>query len=191
MENKNISFLETATDDILDTIAKARRLVREYSMTDYKDFTRKRQILQELLGKIGENVSIETPFHCDHGDNIFLGDNIIIQMNCTFVDNEAIRIGNNVLIAPNVQIYTATHPVPAQERLIPDWKEKGTTFFRTCAGPVEIKDNAWIGGGTIILAGVTIGENCVIGAGSVVTHSIPDNCVAVGNPCRVIRKLDS
>lgn len=110
-------------------------------------------------------------------------------MNCTFVDNSRIRIGNRVLIASNVQLYTSSHPILPQERLVPDWKEKNTTFFRTYARPIEIKDNAWIGGGSILLAGVTIGENSVIGAGSVVNRSIPANCVAVGNPCKVVRRF--
>ena len=115
---------------------------------------------------------------------------MIINMNCTFVDDNPIRIGSQVLIASNVQIYTASHPVLPQERLIPEWEEKKTTFFRTYALPVEIEDNVWIGGGSIILPGVTIGENSVIGAGSIVNRSIPANCVAVGNPCRVIREFE-
>ena len=135
-------------------------------------------------------MEIDTPFHCDHGNNIFLGNDVIIGINCTFVDNAEIRIGNRVLIASNVQFYTSSHPVLPKERLVDDWKEKGTTFFRTYARPIEIKDNVWIGGGSILLPGVTVGENSVIGAGSVVNRSIPANCVAVGNPCRVIRTLE-
>ena len=180
-------FLETADRDTLCTIARARELTRDYYLCDYDDTTRRHEILTELLGGIGKNVAIDTPFHCDLGKNIFLGDDVIINMNCTFVDNKPIRIGNQVLIASNVQIYTSAHPVLPQERLVADWEEKGTTFFRTFARPVEIGDHVWIGGGCIILAGVTIGENSVIGAGSVVTRSIPANCVAVVNPCRVIR----
>ena len=114
---------------------------------------------------MGENVAIDTPFHCDYGKNIFLGNDVIINMNCTFVDNKPIRIGNRVLIASNVQLYTSSHPVLPQERLVPDFRERRTTFFRTFARPIEIKDNVWIGGGCIILPGVTIGENSVIGAG--------------------------
>lgn len=114
---------------------------------------------------------------------------MIININCTFVDNRPIHTGNQVLIASNVQIYTSGHPVLPDERLVADWKEKGTTFFRTFAKPVTIEDGVWIGGGTIILPGVTIGKNSVIGAGSVVTRSIPENCVAYGNPCRVARNF--
>ena len=124
-------------------------------------------------------------------ENIFLGNDVIINMNCTFVDNKTIRIGDRVLIASNVQIYTSSHPVLPQERFVPDWRERQTTFFRTYARPIEIESNVWIGGGCILLPGVTIGKNSVIGAGSVVTRPIPPNCVAVGNPCRVIRYFDT
>ena len=184
-------FLETADSDTLKQIAQTRKLTREYYLSDYDDIEKRTAILQELLGSIGENVAIDTPFHCDYGKNIFLGNDVIINMNCTFVDNKPIRIGNRVLIASNVQIYTSSHPILPQERLVPDWRERRTTFFRTFARPIEIKDNVWIGGGCILLPGVTIGENSVIGAGSVVTSAVPGNCVAVGNPCRVIRRFDS
>lgn len=189
-EYKDSDFLETADSDTLKLIARTRELTREYYLSDYEDTEKREAILRELLGGMGENVEIDTPFHCDHGNNIFIGNNVIIGINCTFVDNAEIRIGNRVLIASNVQFYTSSHPVLPQERLAPDWKEKGTTFFRTYARPIEIKDNVWIGGGSILLPGVTIGENSVIGAGSVVNRSIPANCVAVGNPCRVIRTLE-
>lgn len=183
-------FLETADSSTLKLIARTRELTRQYYFSDYEDTEKRTAILKELLGGVGDNVEIDTPFHCDHGNNIFLGNDVIIGINCTFVDNAEIRVGNRVLIASNVQFYTSSHPVLPQERLVPDWKEKGTTFFRTYARPIEIKDNVWIGGGSIILAGVTIGENSVIGAGSVVTRSVPANSVAVGNPCRVIRTFE-
>lgn len=180
-------FLETADHDTLEQISRARELTRKYYFSDYNDKENRDAILRELLGGIGKNVVIDTPFHCDYGKNIFLGNDLIINMNCTFVDNKPICIGNKVLIASNVQIYTSSHPVLPQERLISGCKERTATFFRTYARPVKIGNNVWIGGGSIILPGVTIGENSVIGAGSVVNRSIPANCVAVGNPCRVIR----
>lgn len=183
-------FLETADGDTLKLIARTRELTREYYLSDYEDAEKRTAILRELLGGKGENVEIDTPFHCDHGNNIFLGNDVIIGINCTFVDNAKICIGNRVLIASNVQFYTSSHPVLPNERLVSDWKEKGTTFFRTYARPIEIKDNAWIGGGSIILPGVTVGENSVIGAGSVVTRPIPANCVTVGNPCKIIRTFE-
>lgn len=183
-------FLETADREILKTIARAREFTREYYLTDYEDTGKRTAILRELFGGLGENVLVDAPFHCDHGDNIFLGNNVIVGMNCTFVDNQEIRIGDQVMIASNVQIYTSSHPVSPRERLVADFKERGTTFFRTYARPVKIEDNVWIGGGCILLPGVTVGKNSVIGAGSVVNRSVPANCVAAGNPCRLIRTLD-
>lgn len=112
-------------------------------------------------------------------------------MNCTFVDCNKITIGDNVLIASNVQLYTATHPVTLQERLTPNWNaETGQYFCRTYALPIKIGNGCWLGGGAIVLPGVTIGDGSVIGAGSVVTKDIPENSLAAGNPCRVIRKIN-
>ena len=183
-------FIETADLKTLKQISRARELTREYYFLDYSDTLKRTAILKELLGSIGENVAIDTPFYCDYGKNIFLGNDVIVNMNCTFVDNKPIQIGNKVLIASNVQIYTASHPTLPRERLNPKWKEEKNTFFRTYARPVIIEDNVWIGGGSIILAGVTIGKNSVIGAGSIVVKSIPPNCIAVGNPCKVIKYFD-
>lgn len=170
---------------------KARALLSEYNKLTYDQKEEKRYVLEDLLGSIGNNVSVGSPFICDYGCNIYLGNNVSVNMNCTFVDCNKITIGNNVLIASNVQIYTATHPVELDERLTPDWNlENGEYFCRTYALPVTIGDGCWIGGGVIILPGINIGNGSVIGAGSVVTKDIPDNCVAVGNPCRVIRKIN-
>lgn len=190
MQYSETDFLQTADETILAQIAQARKLAREYNCTDYRNENRKKELLKQLFGNIGKNVAIDTPFYCDHGKNIFIRNNVIININCTFVDNKPIRIGNQVLIASNVQIYTSSHPVLPQERLIAGWEKSKTSFFRTFAQPVDIQDNVWIGGGTIILPGVTIGKNSVIGAGSVVNRSIPANCLAVGNPCHVIRKFN-
>ena len=189
MEYNEQDFLETAGPQTLKQIAKTRELTRKYNRIEHGDTEARAAVLRELFGSIGENVEIDTPFYCDYGKNIFIGNDVIININCTFIDNRSIHIGNRVLIASNVQIYTSGHPVLPQERLVTDWKEKGTTFFRTFAKPVTIEDGVWIGGGAILLPGVTIGKNSVIGAGSVVTHSIPENSVAVGNPCRVIRQI--
>ncbi len=191
MRCEEMDYIPPADAETLERIARARDLTREYYFSDYRDGEKRREILSELLGGIGENVAIDTPFYCDYGSNIFIGNDVIININCTFVDNRPIYIGNQVLIASNVQVYTATHPVLPQERYISGWKDKKTDYYRTYASPVEIKDNVWIGGGSIILPGVTIGENSVIGAGSVVNRSIPANCVAVGNPCKVIRCFEN
>lgn len=147
-------------------------------------------ILRNMLGCIGPHSTVGRNFSCQCGKHIFIGDKSVINDNCTMMDENHIHIGSQVLIAPNVQFYTATHPIEYNERFVEDWDESsGELFFRTRALPITIEDNVWIGGGSIILAGVTIGTGSVIGAGSVVTKSIPANCVAVGNPCRVIRYL--
>ncbi|MCF6401437.1 sugar O-acetyltransferase [Chitinophaga filiformis] len=184
-------LFNTSDSEIQSLIHKARAYTREYNSTASYDALSRKKILSELFHKIGNNVNIDTPFYCDYGKHISIGNNVIININCTFVDCNKIEIGNNVLIASNVQIYTATHPVEMQERLVEGWKDDGKTpYFRTFALPVKIEDNVWIGGGVIILPGVTIGENSVIGAGSIVTKSIPKNCVAFGNPCRPVRSIN-
>lgn len=170
---------------------RTKRLLARLKQADFADQEAKREIYRELFGAIGDPLVIDIDFHCEYGKNIYLGDRVIINMNCTFVDNNRIDIGSDVLIASNVQIYTATHPTKASERIVRNWsKHSGESFCRTYALPVKIEDGVWIGGGSIILPGVTIGRNSVIGAGSVVTRSVPPDCVAVGNPCRVIKKLD-
>ena len=175
---------------LADMTLNAKRLLKQLNETDYADTEQRKRIFHDLFGKMGEDVHIDIDFHCEYGKHIFIGDQVIINMNCTFVDNNIIEIGDNVLIASNVQIYTATHSTKLQERVVADW-EAGEGICKTYALPVRINDGAWIGGGAIILPGVTIGKNSVIGAGSIVTRSIPDNCVAVGNPCRVIKQIDN
>lgn len=181
----------TSDPEIQSLIHKARRLTKEYNQTASTDFDKRKKILSELFDRKGSNVNIDTPFYCDYGKHISIGNNVIININCTFVDCNKIEIGNNVLIASNVQMYTATHSVEVSERLVADWNENAKIpYFRTYALPVKVEDNVWIGGGAIILPGVTIGRNSVIGAGSIVNKSIPENCVAVGNPCRIIRQIN-
>ena len=182
-------LFNSATPEILKIIGRARKLTRTYNALAYQKHKKKRKVLKKLLGSLGKNVNIDVPFHCDYGSHIETGDNVIIGMNCTFVDCNKITIGNNVLIASNVQIYTSTHPTDKNERLNKNWKEEGVPYFRTFALPVKIHDNVWIGGGVIILPGVEIGENSVIGAGSLVNKSIPANSIAVGSPCKVVKKL--
>lgn len=148
------------------------------------------EILRSMLGSIGQQSTVGCNFLCQCGKHIFIGDKSVINDNCTMMDENHIHIGNQVLIAPNVQFYTATHPINYNERFVENWDESsGELFFRTRSFPITVEDNVWIGAGSIILAGITIGSGSVIGAGSVVTKSIPANCVAVGNPCKVIRYL--
>lgn len=176
--------------ELAEMTLKTKRLLRELNATDFADVARKEEILREMFGHLGQHVHVDIDFRCEYGKNIFIGDKVIINMNCTFVDNNRIEIGNNMLIASNVQIYTATHSTKVHERTAQNWEE-GKAICNTFALPVRIEDNVWIGGGAILLAGVTIGENSVIGAGSVVTRSIPKNCVAVGSPCRVIKYIEN
>ena len=137
----------------------------------------KERLLKEILGKTGEYVNIEAPFHCDYGYNIEVGENFFANYNFTVLDTGKVRIGANAQIGPNVSIYAAGHPVH------PDSRNSGYEY----GIGITIGDNVWIGGNTCILPGVTIGNNVVIGAGSVVTKDIPDSVIAAGNPCRIIR----
>ena len=136
-------------------------------------------LIKEILGKTGENVHIEAPFHCDYGYNIEVGENFFANYNLTVLDVGKVRIGKNAQIAPNVSIYTAGHPIH------PDSRNSGYEY----GIEVTIGDNVWIGGNVCIMPGVTVGDNVVIGAGSVVTKDIPDSVIAVGNPCRVVRTI--
>ena len=163
---------------------RAKDLARDYNLTTSSDTKRKSELLNELLGKVGNQLWITPPFHVDYGCNIYFGNNCEVNMNCTFLDDNKIIIGDNVLIAPNVQIYTAYHPTHYLDRFTISENET-FNFCKTQTAPVIIGKNVWIGGGTIILPGVTIGDNTVIGAGSVVTKDIPADTIAYGNPCKV------
>ena len=137
------------------------------------------ELIRKILGKTGENVHIEAPFHCDYGYNIEVGENFFANYNLTVLDVGKVRIGKNAQIAPNVSIYTAGHPIHPVSR------NSGYEY----GIEVTIGDNVWIGGNVCIMPGVTVGDNVVIGAGSVVTKDIPDSVIAVGNPCRVVRAI--
>ena len=174
--------------ELLTQWHKAKDLMRNYNITDSADAEKKREILNELLGGAGDNLWITAPFFVDYGNNIYFGNNCEVNMNCTFLDDNIIRIGNNALIAPNVQIYTAFHPANATDRFGALKEDGSFAFCKTQTAPVTIGDHVWIGGGAIIMPGVTIGDNVVIGAGSVVTKDVPSNTIAYGNPCRVVRE---
>lgn len=167
---------------------RAKQLMKMYEQTDSADRETLNKILDELVGSRGENVWITAPIYVDYGENIHLGNNIEINMNCVFLDCNKITIGDNSGIGPNVQIYAVTHPVNPAERLSQS-EGDDFPFWQTYSAPVTIGSNVWIGGGSIILPGVSIGDNTTIGAGSVVSKSIPANCLAVGNPCKVIKQL--
>ena len=171
--------LYDASDEQLTTMRiQVRAWMQEYNQSGY-DKQQREIVLKKMLGKTGSNIDIQTPFYIDYGSHIEVGDNFFANFNCVFLDCNYIKMGNNVFLGPNVQMYAAHHPVIAEERI------KGPEL----ASPITIGDNVWIGGGAIICAGVTIGDNTTIGAGSVVVKNIPANVLAVGNPCRVIRNL--
>ncbi len=174
--------------ELLSRWHRAKDLIRDYNLTDSTDTERKDRILSELLGGRGKNLWITAPFYVDYGSNIYFGNNCEVNMNCTFLDDNRIVIGDNALIAPNVQIYTAFHPTNAADRFGGPKADGSFAFCKTQTAPVIIGKNVWIGGGAILMPGVTIGDNVVIGAGSVVTRDIPANTIACGVPCRVIRK---
>ena len=158
--------------------ACARKLY-EYNHLPPERWNERESLLKALLGKTGEHAYINPPFHCDYGTNIEVGENFFANYNLIVLDVGRVKIGKNAQIAPSVSIYTAGHPVH------PDSRNSGYEY----GIDVTIGDNVWLGGGSIINPGVTIGNNVVIGAGSVVTKDIPDNVIAVGNPCRVIRAI--
>ena len=174
--------------ELLTQWHKAKDLVRNYNNINSTDSEEKGRILRELLGGMGKNLWITAPFLVDYGNNIYFGNNCEVNMNCTFLDDNIISIGDNALIAPNVQIYTAFHPTNVLERFGESKEDGSFEFCKTQTAPVTIGNNVWIGGGAIIMPGVTIGNNVVIGAGSIVTKDIPDNTIAYGNPCKVMRE---
>lgn len=166
---------------------RAKDLMRDYNTTSSAEKDTKDKILRALLGGYGKNLWITAPFYVDYGNNIYLGNNCEINLNCTFLDANRIVIGDNALIAPNVQIYTAFHPKNAAERFGAPQPDGSFQFCKTQSAPVQIGNNVWIGGGAILMPGVSIGDNVVIGAGSIVTKSIPANTVAYGSPCKVMQ----
>lgn len=176
--------------ELLNRWHTAKHLLKEYAAADTRDRERLDEILGFLLGGKGKNIWLTAPFYCDYGENIYIGNDTEINAGCVFLDCNRIVIGNQVLIGPAVQIYTAFHPLRASDRL-PEYGNEAEemNFCKSLTAPVRIGDKTWIGGGAIILPGVNIGSESVIGAGSVVTKNIPEKVLAVGNPARVIRKL--
>ena len=159
---------------------KAREFVLKYNNLDPRDTNLHFEYLKGFLGDIGEGTRILAPFHCDRGNKIHIGKGSFINYGSTILDMTDVYIGDDVRIAPNVSIYTVWHPL--------DWQERQDRLCYT--DEVYIGDHTWICGNVTILPGVHIGKKCVIGAGSVVTHDIPDGVLAYGNPCQVIRKLE-
>lgn len=172
--------------DLYKWYHQSRDLIKSLRDLDSRDKTTYQQLLSQLLGFVGNNVLIQFPFHCEFGKHISIGENTFVNANCVFIDNAEIEVGANVLIAPAVQIYTATHPVDPRERFV---EVAGESYIKTISQKVSIGDNAWIGGGAVVLPGVSIGDNAVIGAGSVVTKNIGANMLAYGSPCKEIKSV--
>jgi maltose O-acetyltransferase len=166
-------------DPVLDLERqRCRQLCKLFNDSSVEQKEERQRILKELFGQ-ETDAWIEPPFFCDYGSNISLGSKVFFNFNCVILDVMQVVIGNNVFLGPSVQIYTATHPIDPQER------NSGLEF----AKPVTIGADVWIGGGAIICPGITIGNRCVIGAGSVVTKDVPEDTVVAGNPCRIIRSI--
>lgn len=158
----------------------ANEILFEHNLLHPKEVEKRMELLRKLFREAPKEIFIEQPFKCTYGYNINWGENSFANYNCTIIDSGRVTIGKNVMIGPNVNIFTANHALSLKERM------KGLEY----ADSVDIGDWVWIGGGTTINPGVTIGNNSVIGSGSVVTKNIPANVLAAGNPCKVIRKLD-
>lgn len=166
-------------DGLSEERSENAKRIYEYNNLPPERWNERTVLLKKILGKTGESINIQPPFRCDYGYNIEVGENFFANYNLIVLDVGKVRIGNNVQIAPNEAIYTAGHP------LHPDSRNSGYEY----GIDIEIGDNVWIGGNTCIMPGVKIGKNVVIGGGSVVTKDIPDNMIAVGNPCKVIREI--
>jgi len=181
MEKAAAGLLYDANYDaeVLRQREEAKAVLYDYNHTHPRDSAVRQALLKSLLGKTGENFLFEPPFYCDYGFNIEVGENFYANMNLVILDGAKVTIGDNAFIAPNVGLYTAGHPLDAERR------NQGLEY----ALPITIGNNVWIGAAVSVMPGVTIGDGCVIGAGSVVTKDLPPNALAVGNPCRVIREI--
>ena len=196
---------DTRDAELLALAHRARALVASFAAMPSTDSVARREILADLLGSVGEEMWIEPPFFVDYGAHVHIGDRTFVNVNCVFLDSAEIRIGTDGLIAPAVQLLTATHPVRASERVLPatgrtqdtplhGGRTQDTPLhsgrtqdspYRTFAKPITIGDRVWLGAGAIVMPGVTIGDDVTIGAGSLVTTDIPSGALAFGQPCRV------
>lgn len=178
IERRDKGLAYIADEKVYAEMLKCRKLLFKLNHTDYDEVRELSELTAALLGK-SENAFIIPPFFCDYGSHIETGKNFFANYNCTILDVAKVKIGDNCLLAPNVAIYTAGHPIYPETR----------NSFYEYGKEVVIGDNVWIGGNAVVCPGVRIGSNVVIGAGSVVTKDIPDWSLAAGNPCKVIRKI--
>lgn len=165
--------------DLVAAHARAQALVEAFNATTHAQAAERERLLRELLGAVGDDVSVQPPLRCDYGEHVTIGDATFVNYDCVLLDVAPIRIGARCQIAPRVQLLTAEHPLdPAPRR--DGWES---------ARPIAIGDNVWLGGGAVVCPGVTIGDDSVIGAGAVVTRDVPAGVVAAGVPARVLRGL--
>ena len=165
--------------DLVAGRRRARDLVRRYNGLGEEEQDERLETLRSLLGGVGDHVEVVPPFQVDYGTYVTLGDGVFLNFGCVILDTAPVTIGAGTLVAPGVHFYAATHPID------PTMRRQGLEM----GAPITVGENVWIGGGTLVLPGVTIGDDSVVGAGSVVTKDIPAGVVAVGNPCRVVRAV--
>lgn len=165
--------------ELIEEMKKAKDLCFEYNNIQPSKREEREKLIKKILGKTGKNILIESNFYCDYGYNIEVGENFYMNHNCVILDGAKVEFGNNVFVAPNCGFYTAGHTIDIELR------NQGLEY----AKPIKVGNNVWIGGNVIVLPGVTIGDNVTIGAGSVVTKDVESNSIAVGNPCKVIKKI--
>ena len=166
-------------EDLLKAHQNSKRLTRLLNGTLETEVDRRKELVKELFASAGDGAYVEPPFYCDYGENVFVGKNFYCNYDCVFLDVGKTTIGDYVMLGPKVALYTASHPIDPIVR----------ATHMDIGKPITIGDYVWIGGSSVVCPGVTIGNNVVIGAGSVVTKDVPDNVVAAGNPCRVIRPI--
>lgn len=177
---KSGEIYNSADDELLTIQARANQMVFDYNHTPLYEKEKRQSLIKEIFASVGENVTIETPFNANWGLNTSLGKNFYSNFNMTLVDDADITIGDYVKLGPNCVLTTASHPIE------PSLRRQAYQFNR----PIVIADNVWLGSNVVVFGGVSIGENSVIGAGSIVTKDVPANVVAYGNPCKVIRTVN-
>ncbi|MBQ9218537.1 MAG: sugar O-acetyltransferase [Muribaculaceae bacterium] len=171
----------TNNTTLLDLLTQTQELCHDYNLLRPSQTAERTALMRRILGKTGERFKILSPFFCDYGFNIEVGENFFANFNLVILDEARVTFGDNVFIAPNCGFYTAGHPLDVAQR------NAGLEYSL----PIRVGNNVWIGGNVCVMPGVTIGDNTVIGGGSVVVHDIPAGVLAAGNPCRVIRHLDA